>query len=113
MTWFTGPRWGNGLVRGRWLSPRAERVLVDVLAVLVGVVGELSLLYDDESPVRPVTVLLTVTAGTALLGRRGYPVLLPLPASSLSWVIPRVACWSVSHCSRSPNAVRPECLWWH
>ena len=42
---------------------------------LVGVAGELSLLYDDASPVRVLPVLLTVTAGTALLGRRRHPVL--------------------------------------
>jgi signal transduction histidine kinase len=76
MTWFNAPRLGARLGGGRWISPRAEQALLDLLAVLVGVAGELSLLYDDESPVRPVTVLLTVTAGTALFGRRRYPVLL-------------------------------------
>src|SRR5262245_61396574 len=71
MTWFTAPRSGGG----RWLRPRAERLLVDFLAVFVGVVGELSLLYNDGSPVRLVPVLLTVTAGMALFARRRYPVL--------------------------------------
>jgi signal transduction histidine kinase len=70
MTWYAAPR-----LRGRWLSPSAEEVLVDFLAVLLGVAGELSLLYNDGSPVRPVPVLLTVTAGTALFWRRRYPVL--------------------------------------
>jgi signal transduction histidine kinase len=76
MTWLKAPRLRVAPGGGRWLSPRAEQVLVDLLAVLVGVVGELSLLYDDDSPVRPGTVLLTVTAGTALYGRRRRPVLL-------------------------------------
>ncbi|GIF52598.1 two-component sensor histidine kinase [Asanoa ferruginea] len=70
MTWYAAPR-----LRGRWLSPRAERVLVDLLAVLVGVAGELSLLYNDSSPVHVLPVLLTVGAGTALFGRRRHPVL--------------------------------------
>jgi signal transduction histidine kinase len=76
MTWFNAPRLRGRPGGGRWLSPRAEQVLVDVLAVVVGFAGELSLLYDDGSPVRPLTVLLTVIAGTALFGRRRYPVLL-------------------------------------
>lgn len=75
MPWYAAPRLRGRLGSGRWLSPSAERALVDFLAVLVGVAGELSLLYDDESPVRPVPVLLTVTAGLALFGRRRYPVL--------------------------------------
>ncbi|GIM93893.1 sensor histidine kinase [Paractinoplanes toevensis] len=76
MTWFTasGRRARPG--GGRWITPQAERVLVDFLAVLVGIAGELSLLYDDESPVRPGTVLLTVAAGAALFARRRHPVLL-------------------------------------
>jgi signal transduction histidine kinase len=76
MSWFTATRLRAQPGGGRWLSPKAEQVLVDVLAVFVGVVGELSLLYNDDSPVRLVTVLLTVIAGTALFGRRRYPVLL-------------------------------------
>jgi signal transduction histidine kinase len=68
MTWFR-------LEGGRWLSPRAERALADVLTVVVGVVGELSLLYNDDSPVRLGPVLLTVAAGTALFARRRYPVM--------------------------------------
>ncbi|GAA3232183.1 sensor histidine kinase [Dactylosporangium siamense] len=75
MSWLTAPRWRAQLGGGRWLSPRAEQTLVDVLAVVVGVAGELTLLYDDESPVRPVPVLLTVTAGTALFARRRHPIL--------------------------------------
>lgn len=51
-------------------------MLVDVIAVLLGVAGELSLLYDDASPVRPATVLVTVTAGAALFARRRHPVVL-------------------------------------
>ncbi|MEV0713866.1 histidine kinase [Asanoa sp. NPDC050611] len=76
MTWLSAPRLRARLGGGRWLSPSAERRLVDVLAVVVGIAGELSLLYDDGSPVRPTTVLLTVAAGAALLGRRRYPLLL-------------------------------------
>jgi signal transduction histidine kinase len=76
MAWYNASRLRAQLGGGRWLSPRAEQALVDVLAVLVGVVGELSLLYNDESPVRLVTVLLTVIAGMALFWRRRYPVLL-------------------------------------
>ncbi|WP_327002127.1 sensor histidine kinase [Dactylosporangium sp. NBC_01737] len=74
MTWFKAPRSLGRLGGGRWLSPRAEQVLVDVIAVLLGVAGELSLLYDDASPVRPATVLVTVTAGAALFARRRHPV---------------------------------------
>ena len=75
MSWFTAPRLRAQLGGGRWLSPRAEQLLVDVLAVLVGIAGELSLLYNDDAPVRPVPVLLTVTAGLALFGRRRHPLL--------------------------------------
>ncbi|MBE1488020.1 sensor histidine kinase [Plantactinospora soyae] len=76
MTWFKALRLRAQPGGGRWLGPSAERVLVDLLAVVVGVAGELSLLYNDVSPlVRPVPVLLTVIAGTALLGRRRFPVL--------------------------------------
>jgi signal transduction histidine kinase len=72
MTWLNAPRWRARPGGGRWLSPRAEQVLVDLLAVLLGIAGELS----DLDPVRPVTVFLVVTAGMALFGRRRYPVLL-------------------------------------
>ncbi|MEO3929298.1 histidine kinase [Micromonosporaceae bacterium B7E4] len=82
MTWFNAPRLRGRPGGGRWLSASAERALVDLLAVLVGVVGELSVLYDDGSPVRPVTVLLTAAAGTALFRRRRYPV--PLLAAMLA-----------------------------
>jgi signal transduction histidine kinase len=66
MSWFNASRLGDRPGGGRWLSPSAEQVLVDLLAAVVGIAGELSLLYDDDSPVRPVPVLLTVTAGAAL-----------------------------------------------
>ncbi|MBF9129492.1 sensor histidine kinase [Plantactinospora sp. S1510] len=82
MSWFNASRLRGRPGGGRWLSASAERVLVDLLAVLVGVAGELSLLYDDESPIRPVTVLLTVTAGAALFCRRRHPV--PLLAAMLA-----------------------------
>ncbi|GIG92677.1 sensor histidine kinase [Plantactinospora endophytica] len=76
MSWYNALRLRGRPGGGRWLAPSAERVLVDVLAVLMGVAGELTLLYDDESPIRPGTVLLTVIAGTALFGRRRYPAAL-------------------------------------
>jgi signal transduction histidine kinase len=75
MTWFTAPRLRARLGGGRWLSPRAEQLLIDVLAVALGIAGELSLLYNDDAPVRLGPVLLTVTAGTALFGRRRHPIL--------------------------------------
>jgi signal transduction histidine kinase len=74
MTRFTAPRLRARLGGGRWLSPRAEQGLIDVLAVLVGIAGELSLLYDG-SQAHVGGVLVTVTAGLALFSRRRHPIL--------------------------------------
>lgn len=82
MTLFAARRLRLPPIGERWLSPRAERVVVDLLAALVGVVGELSLLYNDRSPIHPVPVAVTVAAGAALLARRRYPV--PLLAAMLA-----------------------------
>lgn len=72
---------------GRWLSPPAERLAVDVLAVVIGIVGELSQLYNDGSPVRAVPVLLTVAGGLALLTRRQHPLLLLGGMLAVTWVL--------------------------
>ncbi|QMW65303.1 sensor histidine kinase [Mumia sp. ZJ1417] len=76
MTRLAVPRMLTTPGDGRWLSPRAERVLADLLGVVVGVVGELSLLYNDESTARPVPVILTVAVGAALFWRRQHPMVL-------------------------------------